>query len=516
MFEYNIIENKRIYLNRSDMKKLTLVIVCMASLFSGCSPKQDKIAVEWEKMHNSKSQSFKNFNDAKFGMFIHFGAYSHLGGFWKGEKVKGIGECIMRYAEIPRSEYREACKQFNPVKFNSEEWVQAAKMAGMRYIVAMPKHADGFAMYDSRVTDYDIIDATPFGRDPMDELYQACKRNGINFSIYFNYLDWMDGGNGGVKDYEKIHPSEEKSYQYWANTWDPSPVTFTDYFEKKYKPQLRELLTKYPGMQELWHDMPMKITRQQSFDVYKMVYEIQPQILDNSRIGNDFSDYFIPGDNIIPDGKLDPQVYDEGVSLKKVENLPWETPGTMNNTWGYRSDDQDWKSTEELLYWLTSIISKGGNYLLNVGPTGEGLFPEESLKRLRDIGEWMRINGESVYGSTKWIVDHEGPTTISIKGTDSREEKGFKVIFTSQDFWFSKKDNCTYATSLKWPENKEVLIESFARLTKVEISKIESVQLLGCDEKLPWRMEEKGLKVTLPSIRPNAYGYVLRITFKNT
>jgi alpha-L-fucosidase len=496
------------------MKKLVILTLCLASLFSGCSPKQDKIGNEWEKMHQSKSQSFRKFNDAKFGMFIHFGVYSSLGGYWKGEKVKGIGECIMRYAEIPRKEYREACKQFNPVKFNADEWVLTAKMAGMRYIVAMPKHADGFAMFDSKVTDYDIMDATPFGRDPMDELYQACQRHGINFSVYFNYLDWMDGGNGGVKDYEKTHPAEDKSYQYWANTWDPSPVPFTEYLEKKYKPQLRELLTRYPGMQELWHDMPMKLTREQSFDVYKMVYEIQPQILDNSRIGNDLSDYWIPGDNIIPEGENDYLITGDGVT-KRVQDLPFETPGTMNNTWGYRSDDQDWKSTEELLYWLTSITSKGGNYLLNIGPTGEGLFPEESLKRLKDIGEWMNINGEAVYGSSKWIVTHEGPTAISIKGTESREEMGFNANITPQDFWFSKKNNNLYVTSLKWPEDKQVLIESLTRLSRDEISRIESISLLGVEEKILWTMEETGLKVTMPAIRPNANGYVLRITFKN-
>ncbi len=496
------------------MKKSVIIVVFLVVLSPCFAQKEDKLTQEWEKMHQSKNQSIKKFNDAKFGMFIHFGAYSNLGGFWKGKKIEGIGECIMRYAEIPRNEYREAAKKFNPVKFNADEWVQAAKMAGMRYIVAMPKHADGFAMYDSKITDYDIMDATSFGRDPMAELYQACKKHGINFSIYFNYLDWMDGGNGGVKDYEKTHPDEDKSYQYWANTWDPSPVSFTEYLEKKYKPQLRELLTKYPGMQELWHDMPMKITRQQSFDVYKMVYEIQPAILDNSRIGNDFSDYWIPGDNIIPEGEKDYLLTGDGVS-KKVQDLPWETPGTMNNTWGYRSDDLDWKSTEELLYWLTAITSKGGNYLLNIGPTGEGLFPEESLKRLKAIGEWMSVNGESVYGSEKWLVNHEGPTTISIKGTDSREQLGFNAHFSPQDFWFSKKEHKLYITSLKWPENKDVVIKSLIRLTKDEISKIESVRLLGSDEKVSWKMEEKGLKVTLPSVRPNSHGYVLKITFKN-
>jgi alpha-L-fucosidase len=495
-------------------KKIVIIMIYLTAVSPAFSQVKDELAKEWEKMHQSKSQSLKDFNDAKFGLFLHFGAYSRLGGYWNGNKVKGIGECIMRYAEIPRSEYREMCKQFNPAKFNADEWARTAKMAGMRYIVAMPKHADGFAMYDSKVTNYDIMDMTEFGRDPMAELYQACQKYGIKFSIYFNYLDWMDGGNGGVKDYEKTHPDENKSYQYWANTWDPSPIPFTEYLEKKYKPQLRELLIKFPGMQELWHDMPMKITRQQSFDVYKMVYEIQPKILDNSRVGNDFSDYWIPGDNVIPEGKNDYLITGDGVS-KKVEDLPWETPGTMNNTWGYRSDDLDWKSTGELLYWLTSITSRGGNYLLNVGPTGEGLFPEESLKRLRDIGEWMKVNGESVYGSTKWVLAHEGPTSISIKGTDSREKKGFNANFTAQDFWFSQKDNHLYVTSLKWPENKEIIIGSLLRLTRDEISKMESVQLLGCDEKVSWKMEEKGLKVTLPSKRPNANGYVLRITFKN-
>jgi alpha-L-fucosidase len=497
------------------MRKLVITAVCLSVIFSGCSLREDKLVKEWEKMHESKSQSIKKFNDAKFGLFLHFGAYSRLGGFWKDKKVEGIGECIMRYAEIPRSEYREACKQFNPAKFNADEWVQAAKMAGMRYIVAMPKHADGFAMFDSKVTDYDIMDVTSFGRDPMDELYKACQKYGLNFSIYFNYLDWMDGGNSGVKDYEKLHPEEDKSYEYWANTWDPSPVPFTEYFEKKYKPQLRELLNKYPGMQELWHDMPIKLTREQSFEVYKMVYQIQPAILDNSRVGNDFGDYWIPGDNIIPEEKMDSMEFGEGASMQKAVKLPWETPGTMNNTWGYRSDDQDWKSIGELLYWITSITSKGGNYLLNIGPTGEGLFPEESLKRLKEIGEWMSVNGESVYGSEKWIVNHEGPTKISMKGTESREATGFNYLFTPQDFWFSKKDNNVYVTSLKWPENKDVIIESLTRLSGSDIGKIDSVKLLGCDEKVSWKMEEKGLRVILPSIKPNANGYVLRITFKN-
>jgi len=502
------------------MKRIWTLAVLVIFFSAVFAQQGDLISKEWDRMHASKKESIKKFNDAKFGMFIHFGVYSSLGGYWKGKNVKGIGECIMRYGEISRSDYRQVASQFNPVKFDAEAWVLAAKNAGMRYIVAMPKHADGFAMYDSKVTGWDIMDATSFHRDPMTELYNACRKYGIRFSIYFNYLDWMDGGDGGVADYKKAHPADkelpgnDQNYGYWSNTWDPSPISFTEYFEKKYKPQLRELLTKYPGMQELWHDMPMKLTRQQSFDIYKLVYSLQPGILENTRVGNDFGDFFIPGDNIIPDDKL--KVYEEGLTVAQVKRLPWETPGTMNNTWGFRSDDHSWKSVEELLYWLTDIASKGGNYLLNVGPTGEGAFPEESLKRLKEVGEWMKINGESIYGSSKWTFNHEGPTRVSMKGTEDRESKDFNADFSSADFWFTKKGSSVYAASLRWPEQKTVVIRSFAKLAKAELKKIVSVQLLGSDEKIDWVIKENGLKVVLPEKHPNGHGYVLRITFSGT
>jgi alpha-L-fucosidase len=493
------------------MRKLIILIISISSL-TACSEPQINIDQEWSEMHTSKTESIKKFNDAKFGMFIHFGAYSDLAGYWKGEKINGIGECIMRYAEIPRDEYRDVCKNFNPEKFKADEWVLAAKNAGMKYIVAMPKHADGFALYDSKITDYDIMDITRFGRDPMVELYQACQRHGINFSIYFNYLDWMDGGNGRVVEYEKLHPEEEKSYQYWANTWDPSPTPFDNYFEKKYKPQLKELLQKFPGIMILWHDMPMKITKEQSFSVYKMAYEIQPGILHNSRIGNYLGDVWIPGDNVIPDEKMEYWLNGVKVDASKIRNLAWETPGTMNNTWGYRSDDEDWKSTKELLYWLTSIVSKGGNYLLNIGPKGDGTIPAVSIERLKDIGQWMSINGESVYGTEKWIVNHEGPTKVLIKGTDERGKSGFDENFTPDDFWFTAKDRNIYVTSLNW-DKKEVMITSLRKLAESGQKKIESVSMLGSKTKPEWKMEEKGLRVRLPSDRPNENGYVLKISY---
>lgn len=492
------------------MKKISLFfisIVLSLQVFPQ-SQNKDKMAQEWDKMHRSKAHTLNEFNDAKFGMFIHWGVYSLPAGIWNKEKIPGLGEWIMYHAQIPREEYKQMCKGFNPVKFNAEEWVKAAKMAGMKYIVAMPKHHDGFAMYDSQVTDYDIMDATPFGRDPMEELYKACQKYGIKFSIYYSHAtDWMDGGDAGVADYLDSHPDEkEKSksdkWVTWpSNTWDPAPESFTEYLEKKSKPQMQELLRKFPGMQEIWYDVPKRMTREQSFEFYKLVYDIQPGCLVNSRVGNNFGDFWIPGDNKIPQGE-------------EAKDIYWETPGTLNNTWGYKSYDVDWKSTEELLFWITEIASKGGNYLLNVGPTGEGVFPEESLKQLKEIGEWMGINGESVYGTAKWLVSHEGPVSLSMKGTGDREKYGFNANFTPEDFWFSAKGNNIYVTSLKWPTNNEVLVKSINRLPEAKRNKIQSVQMLGCSNKVSWKMMDEGLRVSLPSCKPNPNGYVLKVIMK--
>ena len=222
--------------NNLTIRKATLLVLGMTLISNVFSqvPENDSMSTDWEKMHQSKVQALQDFNKAKFGMFIHWGAYSVPAGIWKGEKVSGLGEWIMHNAQIPREEYKKMCTRFNPVKFNAEEWVLAAKRAGMRYIVAMPKHHDGFAMYDSKVTDYDIMDATQFGRDPMDELYRACEKYGIRFSIYYSQAtDWMDGGDARVADYLKTHPEEKRVWP--SNTWDPDPVSFNEYLENKSK-----------------------------------------------------------------------------------------------------------------------------------------------------------------------------------------------------------------------------------------------------------------------------------------
>jgi alpha-L-fucosidase len=492
------------------MRRVLLVLSCFAFALQGFSQNQenDKLSQEWVRMHLSKEKALEAFNEAKFGMFITWGTYSLPAGIWKGEKIPGLGEWIMHRAKIPREEYLEMCNDFNPVGFDAEEWVKTAKFAGMKYIVAMPKHHDGFAMYDSEVSENDIIDATLFDLDPMAELYRACQKHGLNFSIYYSHAtDWLDGGDAGVADFlesgEEVElESKSPFWQTWpANTWDPSPLSFTEYLEKKAKPQMRELLEKFPGMQEIWYDVPRRMTRSQSFEFYKLAYEIQPSCLINSRVGNDFGDYWIPGDNKIPEGEEGEDVY-------------WETPGTLNNTWGYKSYDLDWKSTAELLFWITEITSKGGNYLLNVGPTSEGVFPEKNLEQLKAIGNWMEVNGESVYGSKRWLVSHEGPTSLSMKGSGEREKKGFSADFTPEDFWFAAKNNSIYVTSLKWPESTQVVIKSLTLLKEEGYKKVKSVQMLGCKEKLSWEMGEDGLRVMMPACRPNPNGYVLKIGLK--
>ncbi len=491
------------------MKRIFFILFFISSAFPGFAQllEEDNLLQDWTKMHQSKEQALKSFNETKFGMFITWGAYSLPAGIWDGEEIKGLGEWIMHRAKIPRIEYEKMCGNFNPVKFNADEWVKIAKKAGMKYIVAMPKHHDGFAMYDSKVTDYDIIDATPFNRDPMEELYRACQKYDINFSIYYSHAtDWMDGGDAGVADYIDSHPKakQEAISKFWlswpSNKWDPAPVSFTEYLETKAKPQMQELLRKFPGMQEIWYDVPRRMTREQSFEFYKLAFDIQPSCLINSRVGNNFGDYWIPGDNKIPEAE-------------EAKDKYWETPGTLNNTWGYKSYDLDWKSTKELLFWITEITSKGGNYLLNVGPTSEGVFPQRSIGQLEEIGKWMQINGESVYGTKKCLVSHEGPTLLSMKGSGERERNGFKGNFTSEDFWFSTKDNYVYVTSLKWPEKDKILIKSIVQLIEDKEKEIIDVQMLGCKKKINWEMRKEGLKLRMPKCKPNINGYVLKISF---
>jgi alpha-L-fucosidase len=308
--------------------------------------------------------------EARFGMFIHWGLYCIPAGEWKGQPVAGAGEWIMNRAKIPVSEYEQLATQFNPVKFNAEEWVAIAKDAGMKYITITSKHHDGFAMYGSKVSKYNIVDATPFHRDPMKELAAACQKAGIKLCFYYSHAqDWHEPNGAG-------------------NTWDFGPddkKNFAQYFEDKAKPQVRELLTFYGPIGLIWFDTPRLITEEQSKDIAALVHKLQPNCIVSGRVGHNAGDYESAGDNQISMG---------------ASRRDWETPVTMNDTWGYKKDDQNWKSVPVLVKQLVRIASHGGNYLLNVGPTSEGLIPQPSVERLHAVGQWLRVNSEAINGTS--------------------------------------------------------------------------------------------------------------------
>lgn len=478
------------------------MLICIVSFGFVFSQEKEAILDQWGKMHSSKDDLYKVYNDAKFGMFIHWGVYSKLGGVWNGVKIvpethgsqATIGEWIMHSARIPRSEYGGVARTFNPVGFNADQWVKLAEEAGMRYIVVMPKHHDGFAMYHSKVSGYNIYDWTPFRRDPMEELYEACQRNGMRMGVYYSHsIDWMDGGDGGTAQEKKINPGLKDTIV--GNTWDSSPVTYQEYLENKAKPQMREILKKFPGLIEVWYDFPKYMNLGQSFDFYKLVYEAQPGCLVNSRVGNGLGDVLTAGDNQIP---------------KEVNSKyrTWETPGTMNNTWGYKSYDNDWKSLDEMLFWIVEIASKGGNYLLNIGPDGNGVIPQASVKLLKGIGAWMKLNGEAIYGTSRWTTVKEGPSKPEMKSTTYRKEHGFSTVFTPGDLWFTKKSNAVYVISLVPPANNKVSVKSLYPC-QYQIKKITQ---LGKKGLLKW--EVNGDRVDIYQVKTsmdNEHGIVLKV-----
>ncbi len=307
--------------------------------------------------------------EVRFGMFIHWGLYAITAGTWNGEQIPKLGEWIMKHAQIPLSDYAALAPRFNPVEFNAAEVVALAKAAEQKYIVFTSKHHDGFCMFKSDHTGYNIVDATPFKRDIVKELADECARQNMRFGLYYSQTqDWHEPGGVG-------------------NDWDTAHQTrdFDTYLTGFVEPQLRELLTNYGPIAVLWFDTPRDITVEQSHRLYDLVRELQPDCLICGRVGNGLGDFASSGDNKAPSSNQ--------------ATLDWETPATINDTWGFKSYDHNWKSTTTLIQHLANIASKGGNYLLNIGPDAQGNIPLPSVERLEAVGAWMRVNDESITGT---------------------------------------------------------------------------------------------------------------------
>jgi alpha-L-fucosidase len=330
------------------------------------------------------------FQHDKLGLFIHWGPYSALGGEWKGQRIPvgNEAEWIMQRFNIPVAEYREKAHQFNPVNFDAEAWVALAKAAGMKYLVVTAKHHDGFAMYASKVTKYNIVDWTPFRRDPLKELADACKKAGIRFCVYYSHREDWDHPDG------------------FGNNWDydRAKKDFARYLEEKSKPQLRELLSNYGPLGLVWFDRGMD-TPEHAREFVAIVRELQPRCLINGRVGGYGRD--LMGDYQDMD--------DNGMPADGLQEY-WETPQTLNTTWGYSRFDQQWKTPGDVIHRMVEIVSKGGNYLLNIGPMGDGTIPAPSVATLRKVGTWVRANGESIYGTSASPVREQPWGRSTVKG----------------------------------------------------------------------------------------------------
>jgi alpha-L-fucosidase len=386
------------------------------------------------------------FNDARFGMFIHWGAYSVLGGEWQGKPVGKYAEWIRHTAKIGKADYREVCKQFQPDKFDADAWIRAARDAGMKYFVITTKHHDGFCLWDSAYTDYDIKDLAGLDFDPLAELSAACKKYGLRFGTYYSIIDW---------EYPTTGPGFEKA-------------NYVQYM----KDQVRELIEKY-DTDILWFDGDWKKwwTLEDGADLYAYIRALKPSIIINNRVSKRaaFKRDFGTPEQTTP-----------GMDL----GYDWEACWTINHSWGFKKADTKWKSTQELVEKLSDIVSKGGNLLLNVGPKPDGAFPEASIEQLREMGQWMQLAGEGIYGSDSSKIP--------------------------QPSWgrLTQKRQSLYLHVFDWPADGKLLLEG----VKLKATR---ASLLGATEQaLRVTSGEAHVEIILPAQKPGGLVPMIRLDFE--
>ncbi|MCJ7582717.1 MAG: alpha-L-fucosidase [Candidatus Aminicenantes bacterium] len=402
--------------------------------------------------------------EARFGLFLHWGLYAIPAGEWEGET--NHAEWILTTAQIPVDQYETFAPHFNPVKFDAAEWVRMAKDAGMKYIVITSKHHDGFSLFDSKVSDYDVMDSTPFKRDILKELADECRKEGLKMCWYHSIMDW--------------HHPDYLPRRGWENR-SAEGADFDRYVDYM-KAQVKELVTNYGDIAVLWFDGEWESTwvPERGKDLYDFVRALAPDIIINNRVGKGRAGMA---------GTYDPETAmgDFGTPEQEIPatglGYDWETCMTMNDHWGYNKNDDNWKSKEDLIQKLVDIASKGGNFLLNVGPTAEGLFPQPSIDRLKAIGEWMRVYGDSIYGTTA-------------------------SLFSSLEWGRSTtKGNKLYLHVFDWPQDGILEVPGL-------ISQAKKVYLLDDQEQELSAISKDGsVKITVPKLAPNPIVSVIVLEF---
>lgn len=454
------------------MKKLISIILIFCLTFTYNSQAQNSKPTK----HDQKMEWWR---EAKFGLFIHWGPYAVLGGVYRDQQqARGGAEWIMNRMKVPVGVYQEYAKSFNPVNYDAESWVKLAKETGMKYIVITSKHHDGFAMFKSNASKFNIVDWSGYNKDVLDELAKACRKHGMKLGFYYSQAqDWNNPGGSvarkvtseGWKNPDSIIMDAYTSEH--MGSWDPAQqkATMEEYMEKVSIPQVKELLTNYGDVAVLWWDTPTRMTDEFATKLNDLLKDY-PQIITNDRLKRPN----FPGDYKTPEGVIP--------NDKDIQGVDWETCMNIGSSWGYKSWEKNWKSSQTLIRNLITIASRGGNYLLNVGPDATGVIPQEAVTRLQDMGKWMKINGEAIYGTQR--------TTIRPSWGEC----------TRKDL---KKNTVLYLSVFDWPKDGNLLLPANY--------KVKRATLLQTKSPLKFSKTQGGINIKLPPTAPDQIASVIKL-----